>query len=56
MTVEPNVPNVIPGRIQFSIDIRHQEETVLSAFHQKWYLSLKESVTKKASGPSLTNI
>ncbi|MBY8911283.1 allantoate deiminase [Bacillus sp. YC2] len=35
MTVEPNVPNVIPGRIQFSVDIRHQAEAVLSDFHQK---------------------
>lgn len=32
ITAEPNVANVIPGRVQFSIDIRHQH--VLEQFHQ----------------------
>ncbi|MBT2626997.1 allantoate deiminase [Bacillus sp. ISL-32] len=35
MNVEPNMPNVIPGRVQFSIDIRHQEQEVLKEFHDE---------------------
>ncbi|MGY0206209.1 allantoate deiminase [Bacillus subtilis] len=34
ITAEPNVANVIPGRVQFSIDIRHQHQHVLKQFHQ----------------------
>ncbi|MCM3524352.1 allantoate amidohydrolase [Bacillus subtilis] len=34
ITAEPNVANVIPGRVQFSIDIRHQHQHVLEQFHQ----------------------
>lgn len=34
ITAEPNVANVIPGRVQFSIDIRHQPQHVLEQFHQ----------------------
>lgn len=34
ITAEPNVANVIPGRVQFSIDIRHQHQRVLEQFHQ----------------------
>ncbi|MCY9028397.1 allantoate deiminase [Bacillus inaquosorum] len=33
ITAEPNVANVIPGRVQFSIDIRHQHQHVLEQFH-----------------------
>ncbi|AFI29820.1 MULTISPECIES: allantoate deiminase [Bacillus] len=34
ITAEPNVANVIPGRVQFSIDIRHQHQHVLKQFHK----------------------
>ncbi|MFP7232639.1 allantoate deiminase [Bacillus subtilis] len=34
ITAEPNVANVIPGRVQFSIDIRHQHQHVLEQFHE----------------------
>ncbi|MDU0814132.1 allantoate deiminase [Bacillus siamensis] len=34
ITAEPNVANVIPGRVQFSIDIRHQNQRVLKHFHE----------------------
>lgn len=34
ITAEPNVANVIPGRVQFSIDIRHQNQRVLEQFHE----------------------
>ncbi|WFQ86601.1 allantoate deiminase [Bacillus velezensis] len=45
MTVEPNMANVIPGRIQFSVDIRHQQEDVLAAFHQK-LVSIIENISR----------
>jgi allantoate deiminase len=33
--VEPNVPNVIPNHVQFTVDARHPNESVLSSFcHQ----------------------
>ncbi|MFJ1449300.1 allantoate deiminase [Bacillus velezensis] len=35
MTVQPNVANVIPGWVQFSIDIRHQNQCVLEHFHEE---------------------
>lgn len=46
MTVEPNMANVIPGRIQFSVDIRHPEEDVLATFHQK-LVSIVENISRK---------
>ncbi len=45
MTVEPNMANVIPGRIQFSVDIRHPEEDVLATFHQK-LVSIVENISR----------
>jgi allantoate deiminase len=32
MEVEPNTPNVIPGKVTFSVDIRHADEAVLEHF------------------------
>lgn len=37
--------NVIPGRIQFSVDIRHRQEDVLAAFHQK-LVSIVENISR----------
>lgn len=34
--VEPNVPNVIPNNIQFTVDARHPNESVLSSFCQQF--------------------
>ncbi|MEH7179895.1 M20 family metallo-hydrolase [Neobacillus vireti] len=33
--VEPNVPNVIPNHVQFTVDARHPNESVLSSFCQQ---------------------
>jgi len=32
MDVQPNVPNVIPGQVQFTVDIRHSSEPILNQF------------------------
>ncbi|MDQ0226111.1 allantoate deiminase [Metabacillus niabensis] len=34
MVIEPNLANVIPGEITFSLDIRHRDEHVLESFCQ----------------------
>lgn len=35
LTLEPNISNVIPGEVVFSIDIRHRNEEVLAKFTEK---------------------
>jgi allantoate deiminase len=32
MKIAPNIPNVIPGTVEFSLDIRHLSETLLTGF------------------------
>ncbi len=32
MQVSPNIPNVIPGTVEFTVDIRHMSETMLTGF------------------------
>lgn len=32
MTVHPNVPNVVPGKVEFTVDIRHSDPVRLEAF------------------------
>ena len=34
--VEPNVPNVIPNQVQFTVDARHPNESVLRSFCQQF--------------------
>lgn len=34
--VEPNVPNVIPNQVQFTVDARHPNESVLQSFCQQF--------------------
>lgn len=35
ITVTPNVPNVIAGEVEFSLDIRHHQEKVLGQFYDE---------------------
>lgn len=35
MTINPNVPNVIAGEVEFSLDIRHHHEKVLDSYCQE---------------------
>lgn len=32
MKIDPNIPNVIAGKVEFSVDIRHLSETMLAGF------------------------
>jgi allantoate deiminase len=32
MKIAPNIPNVIPGSVEFTLDIRHLSETLLTGF------------------------
>lgn len=34
--VTPNVPNVIPGQVEFTVDARHPKETILSHFCERF--------------------
>ncbi|MCM3675923.1 MULTISPECIES: peptidase dimerization domain-containing protein [Peribacillus] len=47
MDVKPNVPNVIAGEVEFSLDIRHHKETVLERFCKEIF-STFDSLAKEA--------
>ncbi|MFD6210515.1 allantoate deiminase [Peribacillus sp. NPDC060253] len=47
MDVKPNVPNVIAGEVEFSLDIRHHEEVILDKFCQEIF-STFDSLAKEA--------
>ncbi|MGE7761285.1 allantoate deiminase [Peribacillus sp. NPDC097895] len=47
MDVKPNVPNVIAGEVEFSLDIRHHEELILDKFCQEIF-STFDSLAKEA--------
>ncbi|WHY01557.1 Zn-dependent hydrolase [Neobacillus sp. DY30] len=44
--VEPNVPNVIPNQVQFTVDARHPNESVLRSFCQQ-FTEMFENHAKK---------
>ncbi|MDF2788972.1 MAG: allantoate amidohydrolase [Neobacillus sp.] len=44
--VEPNVPNVIPNHVQFTVDARHPDELVLSSFCQQFTEMFKTHAKK----------
>lgn len=35
LNVEPNIVNVVPGKVMFSIDLRHTEQEILDEFSEK---------------------
>jgi N-carbamoyl-L-amino-acid hydrolase len=36
MEVKPNSPNVVPGEVFFTVDLRHPEVSILDALEQEW--------------------
>lgn len=46
--VEPNVPNVIPNTVQFTVDARHPNESVLRSFCQQFNKQFQEHADKMA--------
>lgn len=45
--VEPNVPNVIPNQVQFTVDARHPNESVLHSFCQHFSQQFQEHAKKR---------
>lgn len=50
----PNQPNVVPGSVHFTIDIRHHEEQVLEQFSEQTLAFIRESAARR--GVELTLI
>ncbi len=46
MDVKPNVPNVIAGEVELSLDIRHHEEEVLERFCKEIFSTLDSLASK----------
>lgn len=46
--VEPNIPNVIPNQVQFTVDARHPNEMVLRSFCQQ-FSKAYQNIAKKHS-------
>jgi len=46
IVVKPNVPNVVAGEIEFSLDIRHHQEEVLQRYCQELFAYMEEKVEK----------
>jgi allantoate deiminase len=44
--VEPNVPNVIPNQVQFTVDARHPNESVLRLFCEKFTQMFQDHAKK----------
>ncbi|MFB3162108.1 M20 family metallo-hydrolase [Neobacillus sp. 179-J 1A1 HS] len=44
--VEPNVPNVIPNQVRFTVDARHPNESILSSFCQQFTEMFKTHAKK----------
>jgi allantoate deiminase len=44
--VEPNVPNVIPNQVQFTVDARHPNESVLGSFCEKFTQMFQDHAKK----------
>ncbi|MFE5320287.1 allantoate deiminase [Paenibacillus sp. NPDC056579] len=42
LELEPNVPNVIPGKAAFTVDVRHDDENVLGDFCSRMISEFKE--------------
>jgi allantoate deiminase len=46
--LEPNVPNVIPNLVQFTVDARHPNESVLRSFCQNFTRKFQDNAKKMA--------
>jgi len=41
--VEPNSPNVVPGRVRMTVDLRHHEDAVLQDMEKRLHAAIEES-------------
>lgn len=53
LEVKPNMGNVVPGEVEFSLDVRHTEEDVLETFTQEIRDILKETADEAGLGLSI---
>ncbi|MEH7416779.1 allantoate deiminase [Neobacillus drentensis] len=44
LTVKPNVPNVIAGEVEFSLDIRHHEERIIDQYCHEIFAEFKRTL------------
>lgn len=42
LAVEPNIPNVIPGKVSFTVDVRHASEEVLHSFCNQMIMNFQD--------------
>lgn len=47
LNVEPNIVNVIPGKVNFTIDLRHTDQKVLNEFSEKFQAMIVEIAEKR---------
>ncbi|WP_445488035.1 allantoate deiminase [Niallia sp. 03133] len=50
LTVSPNVPNVIPNEVIFTLDVRHHEESTLAQYCRTIFAYFEEFCAKKDAG------
>ncbi|SFI35820.1 allantoate deiminase [Paenibacillus sp. UNC496MF] len=54
LDVYPNVPNVIPGKAVFSLDVRHRDEAAIEAFCERARLALGAAADRHGVSVSLS--
>lgn len=56
MQVKPNSPNVVPGEVFFTVDMRHPEAQVLDAMERKLRAAVEETCRPQGLAAKVTNI
>ncbi|MBP3961535.1 Zn-dependent hydrolase [Paenibacillus lignilyticus] len=54
MDVSPNIANVIPGKVRFSVDIRHRDEAVITAFCERTFEAFNEAAARHSCGMTMS--
>lgn len=47
LNVDPNIVNVIPGKVKFSIDLRHTDQAILDEFSKKFQEMISEVAAER---------
>jgi allantoate deiminase len=55
LSVEPNIPNVIPDKVAFSVDVRHPSGQVLHQFSEQFLNKFKNMAAEREVGLSIEN-
>ncbi|WP_052948013.1 M20/M25/M40 family metallo-hydrolase [Aneurinibacillus tyrosinisolvens] len=55
LSVEPNIPNVIPDKVAFSVDVRHPSGQVLHQFSEQFLNKFKNMAGEREVGLSIEN-